>query len=81
MELIVKAALAEVKPVKEVEKTEDLVNMLLGLDIEDTGKTCGKSDVFCKCTRKCATRKCPCFNAKSPCNELCHPHNNICTNV
>ena len=81
MELIVKAALAEVKPVKEVEKTEDLVNLLLGLNIEVAGKTCGKSDVFCKCTRKCATRKCPCFNAKSPCNELCPPHNNICTNV
>ena len=37
--------------------------------------------VFCVCTRKCATRKCPCLSAQSACNELCHKNNNTCTNV
>ena len=40
-----------------------------------------KKKVFCLCTRKCATRKCPCLSAQSACNELCHKNNNACTKV
>ena len=57
--------------------SDGLADLLSGLDI--TGVK--KKKVFCACTRKCATRKCPCLSAQTICNELCHKNNNACTNV
>ena len=78
---IVQKAAAEGVEVVEVVGTGDasdgLADLLSGMDI--TGVK--KKKVFCACTRKCATRKCPCLSAQTVCNELCHKNNNACTNV
>ena len=57
--------------------TDGLGDLLAGMSI--TGAI--KKKIFCTCTRKCATRKCPCLSARTACNELCHKYNNVCINV
>ena len=56
--------------------SDGLEDLMSGMTISGVNKK-----VFCACTRKCATRKCPCLSALSACNELCHKNNNRCTNV
>ena len=53
---------------------EDLVDQLMAMNIES------KTDVWCKFTRKCKTKMCPCFSSGITCSVKCHPRNNSCTN-
>ena len=55
---------------------DDLVTLMS--DMEIAGAV---SNEFCNCTRKCATKKCPCLSNSRVCNELCHKNNNSCTNI
>ena len=94
MELILKAAMAEkaaasaagassaaaaasqAAAASGVEKTagDDLADQLMAMNIESN------SEVWCKCTRKCKTKMCPCLSSGVPCSVKCHPRNNSCTN-
>lgn len=58
---------------------DDLASLLSGMDIAQDDQDASLKK-FCCCTRKCATKKCPCFSSNLVCNELCHKHNNNCTN-
>ena len=86
--MILKDALKAVEKKKDVasEGTKDpvvateedeLADLMSNIDI---GKGSNGVESFCSCTRKCATKKCPCFSNRSVCNELCHRSNNSCTN-
>ena len=79
--LAAKQALAEVAEAvaKETEKDaeDDLVTLLSDLEIAKEAEVVG----FCTCTRKCATKKCPCLSANRVCNASCHKNNNKCTNI
>ena len=87
MELILATALKQVaKADPDVDLADQLVSLKLGDGaVKEDGAV--KNDgveacaMACKCTRKCKTKLCPCFNTSNPCNALCHPHNNDCTNV
>ena len=86
MDLILKAAVAEkaaaaataaatVSPPQEAsaeKKTagEDLVDQLMAMNIES------KTEVWCKCTRKCKTKMSLCFSSGIHCSVKSHPHNN-----
>ena len=64
---------------KEVTNEDELASLLSGMDIGHESQA-GSLNKYCSCTRKCATKKCPCFSSQRVCNELCHKHNNKCTN-
>lgn len=64
---------------KEVTREDELASLLSVLDIGQEAQDASLKK-FCSCTRKCATKKCPCFSSNCVCNELCHKHNNKCTN-
>ena len=61
----------------------DLLKLMSGLQVKE--QIADKEEieplkVVCKCTRKCQTKACPCFESKTCCNKSCHIGNNNCTN-
>ena len=61
---------AKAKKAAKVEDTfEDLFSKMNLID-----------DVFCNCSRKCATKKCACVQNKKHCGAMCHKMNNSCMN-
>ena len=90
MEMILKDALAAVEKKKDdvtsegtkdcpvvATEEDELADLMSNIDI---AKECNVVESFCSCTRKCASKKCPCFSNNRVCNELCHGSNNKCTN-
>ena len=63
----------------EVPREDELASLLSVMDIGHESEDASLNK-YCICTRKCATKKCPCFSSNRVCNELCHKHNNNCTN-
>ena len=61
------------------DREDELASLLSVLDIGQEAQDSSLKK-YCSCTRKCATKKCPCFSSNCVCNELCHKHNNKCTN-
>ena len=60
---------------------DDLVTLMSDMEIATDVEANAVNNEFCNCTRKCATKKCPCLSNSRVCNELCHKNNNSCTNI
>ena len=55
---------------------DSLVDELLSLKLSNASVP----EVSCKCTRKCKTKLCQCFQKGVSCSSKCHLNNNSCTN-
>ena len=73
--LIVQTLSTKNKIIKTKDVQSDVNSIIVALE-----STRLSSDVFCSCTRKCATIACLCKKSQKPCDSNCHPKNTKCQN-
>ena len=71
---------------ESLSKGQDTVLAAADADLDSVTDALGNASLdteqlFCTCTRKCATVNCPCRKSLKLCDKKCHPKNLKCVNI